>query len=124
MKKPVTISVQVSRDDFIRHYLVLWNGMLNLTEKELDLLEALIEKYLELVEVIKDRKYLYDFLFSPSVQKEIRDRAKMKEQTFHNYKASLKAKGIIVIDNDGNLSLDPKVIPMEEITFKFKINEQ
>jgi hypothetical protein len=121
MKKPVVINAEVSKDQFIRHYLILWNGMLHLTEKELDILEATIEKYLELVIVIRDRKYLYDFLFSASVQKEIREKIGMKEQTFHNYKASLRNKGIISLDKDGNPSLDARVIPVEEITFKFKV---
>lgn len=120
MKNPVIITAEVTKEQFTRHYLVLWNGMLHLTEKELDLLEALVNKYIEL-NVIKDRKYRYDLLFSSQILKEIRNKIGMKEQAFNNYKCALRNKGIIITDGDGNPSLDPRVIPIEEVTFKFKI---
>ncbi len=120
MKNPVITAV-VKKEDFTRHYLMLWNGMLQLTEKELSLVEALVNKYLELQNVIKEERYLYEFLFSPAIQKEIRTKAEMKEQTFFNYKSKLREKGVIVLDKDGNPSLNEKVIPMREVTFKFKV---
>ena len=116
-----TITATVKREDFTRYYLVLWNGMLKMTEKELDLVEALVNKYLELSNVITDRKYLYEFLFNNQTQKDIRLKIGMKEQTFHNYKTSLRNKGVILMDKDGNQSLNEKVIPVQEITFKFKV---
>jgi hypothetical protein len=116
-----TITSQVSRSDFIKAYLVLWNGIIGLTDKELDLTVGLVEKYIELKEVIKDERYLYEFLFSTQVQKDIRNKIGMKEQTFHNYKVSLRSKGIIVMDREGYQTLKEEILPVEEITFKFKI---
>lgn len=113
------INASIPKDQLVNVYLALWNGILKLTDKELLIVEALVSKYLELQLVIKDPKYLYEVLFSTQSLKDIRIKLNLKEQTLNNYKGSLKIKGILHIDKDGNYSLDERVIPVNEITFKF-----
>jgi hypothetical protein len=115
-----TITASIPKAQLVNVYLSLWNGILKLTDKELLIVEALVSKYLELQLVIKDTKYLYEVLFSTQSLKDIRIKLGLKEQTLNNYKGSLKGKGILLIDNDGNYSLDERVIPVTQITFKFE----
>lgn len=113
------INATIPKDQLVKVYIALWNGILRLTDKELLIVEALVSKYLELELVIKDPKYLYEVLFSTQSLKDIRIKLGLKEQTLNNYKGSLKIKGILHIDRDGNYSLDERVIPVNQITFKF-----
>jgi len=121
MNKIITASIP--KDQLVKAYLTLWNGILQLTDKELLIMESLVSKYLELQLVIKDSKYLYEVLFSTQSLKDIRIRLNLKEQTLNNYKVSLKSKGILIIDRDGNYSLDERVIPVNQITFKFETHD-
>ena len=113
------ITVNIPENQLVKVYLNLWNGILGLTEKEILITEALISKYLELKKVIADEKYLYEILFSTQSLKEIRTKVDIKEAMLNNYKSKLKDKRVLLMDDDGNYSLDERVIPVKEITFRF-----
>lgn len=114
----MVISIPVSKAEFCKTYLSLWNGILKLTDKELEITAKLLEKQLEISTKVTDPKLVNKLLFDSSNLKEIRESLGMKENLFNNYKASLKAKNVIR-QKDNNYSLDPRLIPVESITFKF-----
>ncbi len=121
MSKNKTITVHISKEQYIKTYLTLWNGMINLTGREMDIAVALVSKYLDLIKVVSDMDLVYDILFSTQTTRDIRTKLSMTDSTFNNYKASLKEKGVLHVDKDGNYTLDERVLPVEEITFKFII---
>jgi hypothetical protein len=116
-----TIKATIPQASFARTYITLWNGMLGLTDKEMDLIEEFVNRYNNYCMSLKDTKLIYELLFSTQTMKEIRNKINMNEQQFNNYKSALKKKKVIHMDDDGNYRLDERVIPVSEITFKFEI---
>ena len=115
------IKATLPEASFVRAYITLWNGMLGMTEKEIDAAEEFVNRYIGYSKAIKDTRLVYELLFSTQTMKEIRNKIGMTEQQFNNYKVALRKKKVIHMDEDGNYRLDERVIPVSEITFKFEI---
>lgn len=116
------IKATIPKQDFVKAYLMLFNGNLKLTPTEIEILESFINKYLELSKVIKDENILNNTLFSTDIKKEIKVKTKMSsDYNFNNYIQNLKKKSVILVDKKGKYSLNKVVIPVESVTFEFNI---
>lgn len=118
--KQHTIKAVLSYEAWIKQYIFLWNGMLQLTTAEIDLLYTLIIKYFELKKVISSDNEVFELLFSTRKRKEIKTELNISEQVFNNRFVALKKKGIIKTVNN-SYKLDNKILPLQELTFKFEI---
>ncbi len=119
--KPTIIKASLSYNEWIKQYIMLWNGILQLTDSEVKLLQTFIIKYFELKKIISSDKEIYELLFSTKKRKEIKIELGISEQIFNNRFVSLKKKGIINIDDNDLYRLNNKIIPLTEVTFKFEI---
>jgi hypothetical protein len=115
----MVINFKIRQEGFIKAYLKLFNGILGMTSKEIDVVEAILLKYEELKDIPEPHKS--KLIFSAEGLKEIRETVGVTESGLNNYKAQLKKKGIIVGDGR-DMKIDPKLQPQEEITFKFKLS--
>ena len=91
---------EVNRENLYREYLTLINGILRLTDKEL-----------ELVALFLDINDIDDNVFSVKNRKEVQIRANVNGLNLNNHIVRLKKKGIIIDDN-GILVLNEKIIPI------------
>jgi hypothetical protein len=71
---------------------------------------------------IKEKEELSEFIFGRHSRKELIKKLNISEFTFNNRLASLKRKQVVHY-KDGIYYLDKRVIPVNEITFKFVIKE-
>lgn len=115
-----TIKINTSRDDYVKLYLRLWNGVLNLTQGELDTLEEIIKKYLKVSSSGVKEPFSWELTFSTGSRKEYQSTLNFTQQQFNNFFKQLRDKGVIVTNHNG-YQIDTKVLPVETITFQFKI---
>ncbi len=115
-----TITINTSRDDYVKLYLRLWNGVLNLTQGELDTLEEIIKKYLTITSSGVKEPFSWELTFSTGSRKEYQSILNFTQQQFNNFFKQLRDKGII-LSKDNGYSIDPRVLPVDIITFQFKI---
>jgi hypothetical protein len=118
--KPKVVKATLDFNSWIRYYIYLWNGSIKLTEAEIDLLEMFLSKYFELKQSISLDSELYELLFSTKKRKEIKEKLNISEQVFNNRFTALKKKSII-LENNGVYRLNPMIIPLKEVTFKFEV---
>ena len=118
--KPKVIKASLSFNQWVKQYVLLWNGFVQLTDAEIDLLIEFITKYFELKKNITADTDLYELLFSTKKRKEIKDKLGISEQVFNNRFTALKKKGVI-LEIENTYKLSNKIIPLQEITFKFEI---
>jgi len=118
--KPRVIKATLSYNAWIKQYVLLWNGIIQLTDSEVELLIEFLYKFFELKKTISTDNELFDILFSTKKRKEIKEKLNISEQIFNNRFTALKKKGVIK-EHDGSYKLDNKVIPLQEVTFKFII---
>ncbi len=118
------IAFKIPKEAFTKAYLKVWNcTFMELTDKELDIMAAILDIYLDLSTNVK-QEYIYSLLFNSSNRKKIRQITGINsEQSFNNYFMKLKQKKLIKEDDNGNYSIDARLIPQSEITFEFKIIE-
>src|SRR6185369_7709365 len=119
-QKPKVVKATLDHSSWIRYYIYLWNGSVKLTEAEIDLLELFIYKYFELKSTISSDSELYELLFSTKKRREIKEKLNISEQVFNNRFTALKKKNIIKEVNQ-EYSLNPMIIPLKEVTFKFEV---
>jgi len=105
---------------FSRLYVTLMSGLLRLTDTELLVLSEIVW------DIYKTKNE--ELVFSPEGRQEIRKRLlntgkKMTQHNFNNYLMSLKKKDAIKYV-DGKYVINPWLIPREEISFKFKVDER
>ncbi len=115
-----TIKINASRDDYVKLYLRLWNGVLSLTQGELDTLEEIIKKYLSISSSGVKEPFSWELTFSTGSRKEYQSTLNFTQQQFNNFFKQLRDKGIIISTN-GGYEIDPRVLPVDTITFQFKI---
>lgn len=111
--------VRVSTDNISKSYLTLLNGGLRLTDRELNLLSLLLDKYLEFREEGLKEPFLSKFVFTPEVKKDIQKELKINSQYFQNIISNLAKKGVLVSKGSGMYTFRPQVIPRKEIGFRF-----
>ena len=120
---PSIIASKVNTDKWIRSYLLLWSGILQLTEGEFNLLYELVKEYNSLKSTISSDNQRFEMLFSTKTRGRIRTKLDISESLFNNRIHSLKSKDVI-INKDNMLSLNNKVLPVKELTFKFYIEDK
>lgn len=110
-------STNVNRVSHIKLWIDLWNGNLNMTNKEKEFLFEILYLVMKISDDGVSEPYLSKLVFDRDNIKTIMDKLNLTKQSLHTYKKSLITKGII-IDND-NLTINPRLIPQETVTFKF-----
>jgi len=113
------VKVNTAKLGFSRAYLTLLNGGLKLTEKELDLLSLLLDKYLEFQGEGLKEPFLSKFVFSIEVKREVQDTLKINSQYFQNLVSNLAKKGVLAPLGAGQYRFLPSIIPRKEIGFSF-----
>lgn len=113
------VKVNTAKLGFSRAYLTLLNGGLKLTEKELDLLSLLLDKYLEFQGEGLREPFLSKFVFSIEVKREVQETLKINSQYFQNLVSNLVKKGVLSPLGAGLYKFIPNIIPRKEIGFSF-----
>ena len=116
-----TVTVRVNRENYIKSYIRIWNGLYELTRNENDLLYVILDRYLKLAEDGVKEPYISQLVFQPQELVSIRKELGLKTQNFNNYKASLRKKKVLLQNGDSYL-ISPKLIPMKELAFKFIVD--
>ena len=111
--------VTVKTDHISKAYLTLLNGGLKLTDRELDLLSLLLDKYLEFKGEGLKEPFLSKFVFTPEVKKEVQKALKINSQYFQNIISNLAKKGVLLPQGAGMYTFRPQIIPRKEIGFRF-----
>jgi len=115
------LSAKVNKRDFIIHYINIWNGTLKLTDKEKDILYELLYRYINLMQQGLFEPYIGPLVFSKQSLSDIKKKLGISSQGMNNYKNQLIDKRIIK-EEAGTYYIEPRLIPQEEITFKFIVN--
>lgn len=109
-----------SKEDQALAYLTAWQGILGLTEKELELTAHIALHYLSLSQQVKEANLIPELLLSTTAKVHIRQQLGMSANNLQNYLASLKAKNVLQPAGD-RYTLNPLLIPDTELTFKFPL---
>lgn len=115
------LTAKVNKKDFITYYINIWNGTLKLTDKEKDILYELLYRYINLMREGLREPYIGPLVFSKQSWSDIRKKVGVSPQGMNNYKNQLIAKRIIV-EGDETYYIEPRLIPQEEVTFKFIVD--
>lgn len=118
--KPKVVKAILDYNQWVRYYIYLWNGSIKLTEAEIDVLCLFLLKYLELKSSISSESDLYEILFSTRTRRDIKEKLNISEQVFNNRFTALKKKSIIIQIKD-TYKINPMMIPLKEVTFKFEV---
>lgn len=102
-------------------WLVLWQGALDLTVKEREVLAAILDKLIELRDAGIKEPYISKLLFDKDTRKQYCDRLSISGFNLTNLLSSLKKKSVIKEVSKGLYEVDPKVIPQKEVKFKFDV---
>lgn len=116
------LTTKVTRDEFINQYITIWNGGLQLTEKEREVLHKFLLRYLELIDNGLKEPYIGELVFASKNVREIGTELGLTAQGINNYKAQLRDKGVL-IDKGDHYEIHPRLIPQKELTFKFIVTE-
>lgn len=113
---------RVDKDGHIRNWIRIWNGGLQLTEKEQVFFGELLSLVMTMQEDGIKEPYLSQLVFSTKEMEKIKTKLGLSKQGLSNYKISLRDKGVIAQDDNGDYRILPQLIPEESITFKFEYN--
>lgn len=105
------LTKEVNKENFYSTYYKALNGLLNLTNKEIDVLAELSNR-------LNEEDYI-----SNSTRSKAIDNLNITNHNFNNLFKKLKDKGFIIETNEGN-TINPflfKKIGESEVTFKFKL---
>jgi hypothetical protein len=109
--------VKIKEEDFIRWYILLFNGWLELTSKEISILEEFIRLKISLETQISNEDLLNNQLFSSVSRQLIREKCNISsEQSFNNHFGALKNKGVIDKTSKG-YKISPKILPQKHVVF-------
>jgi len=115
------LRARVTKEGHIDAYLKIWNGGLQLTDRELDVVKELVRSYMEFTEGGVKEPYLTQMIMSSENANRIKRKLKLSKQNFSNIKTKLKDKKVLLEDGEENIFFNPMFIPKKEITFKFEI---
>ena len=113
----------LNTDSIVRTWLTLISGLTGFTEREIDVMEVLLEKRTELVNEGIKSPYLNEMLFSTTSRKEYYSKLGISEYNFTNLLGTLRKKRGLIMGDNGE-DVDSKLIPAEEMVIKFKINDK
>lgn len=108
---------------WVRTYLTIWQGMLGFSERELDVLFLIVERHLHLLETVLDVSLQAEMLLSTAARTTMRTTLGMSTNHFQNTLTSLGEKRAIQKAGNGYYALNPKLVPQQELTFTFTIQE-
>lgn len=109
-------------DGYCNKYLSLFQGELHLTDKELQVLKALIKDLVFQLEVHSE-DFSDEIIFGIDNTVKICKGCNISLRQYIDIKTSLVSKKAILKDANGRLMLNRLLIPQAEITFKFISNE-
>ena len=113
------VKVNTDKLGFSKAYLTLFNGTLKLTDRELDLLALLLDKYMEFKEQGLQEPFLSKFVFSTETKREVQAALGINSQYFQNIVSNLAKKGVLIKEGAGLYKFIPHIIPQREIGFSF-----
>lgn len=117
-------SCKVTQEEFPKRYLQTFNGILGLTESELDLSAVIIGKYLEFGRDGLREPFLSKFVFSTdgreSIKKELDN---ISNQNLGNKLKQLVEKGVLTQDGR-ELRLENSLLPQPEVIFRFIVEDE
>jgi hypothetical protein len=115
------LKIKVNNTDYIDKYLLLWKGYLNLTDGDIAVLKEFIIIFHNTN--IENEDLAFIIVFNKENRKAIADKLNISEYSFNNIFMRLKNKKGIIQKTDYGYRLSAKVLPVEEVTFKFKRDE-
>tara|TARA_R110000822_G_scaffold2004_7_gene9560 strand:- start:15128 stop:15487 length:360 start_codon:yes stop_codon:yes gene_type:complete len=107
--------------DHIDKYLRVWNGLIGLTKKEFAVAVSLLELHAKISEDGVKEPYLSELLFSTSGLKKLKEDHSLNNSAWYMVKKALIKKSFLS-NSEESFSINPKMIPCEELTFKFIVN--
>ena len=116
------ITARVNKEQYIKSYIRIWNGVFSLTKNEQSLLYILLREYIKMDEGNVAEPYRSQLLFNTANLREMREELGMSVQNFNNSKNALKKKKAIFPNGD-SYTISPKLIPVKELVFKFIVDE-
>lgn len=114
------LRLKTDRKDHIDKYLRVWNGLMGLTTKEFNVTKSILETYVDVKDGGVEEPYLSEIVFSNKKLKPIKEKYKLNHANWYSLKKSLLAKRVLY-ETEG-LTINPRLIPQTEITFKFLID--
>jgi ABC-type Fe3+-hydroxamate transport system substrate-binding protein len=116
----MTVTATLTRDNWVRAYLTLWQGMLGLTEKELEVAISMVKHFMSIKERVADNDTASLLMLSRQTRRKIKFEHQISAAGFGNYLISFCKKGFLV-KKEGAYMLAEKIIPTTSITFNFNI---
>jgi hypothetical protein len=120
IKSPMTITVKGSVLEVTKTFLQVFLAGQRLTKKELDVAASLVSRYAMFVKDGVKEPYLSILLFSTDVRKEVSEESGISASHLQNTLSTLQSKNVIA---ENKLELNPGIIPTENLTFSFQVNE-
>lgn len=125
----VLIAKLDTQQRFVKNYVALMSGLMRLTDTELDILVMIVWRFYTMKSSGVPELERRVTVLSPEGRGEIRElfeeetKRPMSVQNFNNYIKSLKDKGAI-IKIDDYYDINPWLYPVNQITFKYEVNEE
>lgn len=108
MEKPNNIvKIPTSIKDFFRYWFMFLEPFHNLTNRELDVITAIVRNRYKLSKVVKDNILLDKIALNEESKQKIREECGLSYQHFQIIMTKLRKRGIISHDN----KINPKFIP-------------
>ena len=117
------VSTKVDKHSHIKNWIKLWNGGMQLTEKEQTFFGELLYRYMNLMDKGIKEPYLGELVFSTKSMGEVKAKLGLTKQGLTNYKMSLRNKGVIMKNDEGIWYIPEILVPKTRITFNFKYGE-
>lgn len=113
------MTVNIPAGQLSRIYLTIWQSIIGISDRELDVLAEILDKRRELVNDGLKEPYLSEYLFNTKSRKEYCDRLEITTFNFQNILSALKKKELLIEGEDGAVTIDERLIPVTELTFNF-----
>lgn len=118
-KEDMELVAKVDKHRHITNWIRIWNGGIQLTEKEQVFFGEILSLAMTLKEEGIKEPYLGQLVFSTKEMDKIKTKLGLSKQGLSNYKMALRDKGVIVKNEVGDYFIPPQLIPEKSITFKF-----
>jgi predicted Rossmann fold nucleotide-binding protein DprA/Smf involved in DNA uptake len=120
MQLSTKIPFNVTSEEYIKAYLLIFKGLAELTGKEISVLEQFIIKQAKLEAKGLSGEELSELLFSVKSRKEIQEILGFSYNQLHNYFVELVKRNLIA-ERGGYYYIDDYLLPKRSITFEFNI---
>lgn len=117
-----SITIKVLNSTYIENYLLLWKGYLELTDGDIKVLIEFIIIFNKIKLTNNNDDLCFIEVFNKESRKSIMTKLKISEYSFNNIFMRLKKKTIIQKTKYG-YRLKSAVIPVDNITFNFKLED-